>query len=87
MNDKHDDSLPIDHNVPIPPQKDSYVIHKKLTQTFNKLEPGDSFWYPASTHSTVIKGIHRRAKEKGWKAATRTEKRDGKWGVRIWRIK
>jgi hypothetical protein len=87
MSDEHDDDsiLPIERNVPIPPRKDSQIIHRELTYTFNQLQPGDSFWYPATTQDKAVKAIHRRAKEKGWKAATRREKRNGKWGTRIWR--
>lgn len=76
----------IEDNVPIPGARHVLTKHSGFSETFNKLKPGQSFFVKCAHNEPPVKGVHRRAKEKGWSVIVRTVFEDGEYGSRIWRI-
>lgn len=74
--------IKIDKGIPIPEPRKLYEL------PINKLEVGDSFFYPADlpqTRRRVQCAIHEEARRRGVKCRTRRERLDGVDGVRCWR--
>lgn len=75
-------TIKIDKGIPIPQSRKLYEL------PLDKLEVGDSFFYPAALpkkRRRVQCVMHEAARRLGIKCRTRKERLDGADGIRCWR--